>query len=180
MSFSPDDRFLLTVSECSSVAVWRVSDYTRLLVSDCFRDSGLLDLAWSPVKCNEFAVGGRGRLLAVCRLDERSGCSLQFNELDVPLVVREEHNDKFDFTALAYSEDYLLFAATNHGLVTVWSVISNSCFLNWQADLNEINVLVSVKHRLVSGSSKGSLKLWNIAAVHTIKQQQRSLENRTK
>jgi hypothetical protein len=43
MSFSPDDRFLLTVSEWSSVAVWRVSDYTRLLVSDCFRDSGLLD-----------------------------------------------------------------------------------------------------------------------------------------
>jgi hypothetical protein len=71
---------------------------------------------------------------------------------------------------LIYSEDLLLFAATNQGLVTVWSVKTSTCLLNWQADLHEIDVLISVKQKLITGSSKGSLKLWNISAVHKNKQ----------
>ena len=183
MSFSTDDRFLLTVSDCvnsSNLIIWKTIDYTELMRVDSIDVSyAIYDVAWNPLRCNELSVCGRSKLLAVCRLEEKpfGKSALNFSELEVPMVIREQQGDKFDFVSLTYGEDYLLFAATNHGLVTVWNVKTNNCFLNWQADLNEINVLISTKHKLITGSNKGCLKLWNISAIHKMKQ---SNENKFK
>jgi WD40 repeat protein len=65
----------------------------------------------------------------------------------------------------------MLFAATNFGLVTVWHTKTYNCFLNWQADSNELDFLVCIKHRLITGSSRGAIKLWNIQSIHEIKNQ---------
>lgn len=68
-----------------------------------------------------------------------------------------------------YSEDFLLFSGTSKGLITVWNCKTNTCFLNWQADTSEIDVLVSIKNRLITGSSKGNLKLWTVSSIHEMK-----------
>ncbi len=92
MSYSTDDRFLLTMSDCSSASnlvVWKTIDYVQLVcVSSTYN---VFDVVWNPLKCNELAVCGKNKLLAVCHLDERplGNASLQFNELEVPLIVRE-------------------------------------------------------------------------------------------
>jgi len=76
----------------------------------------------------------------------------------------------FEVTAVAYSdEDSLMYAASSSGVVTVWNTETYSCFMNWQADENEIDSVVSVGSRLVTGSGKGSLKLWNCQAVRDAK-----------
>lgn len=127
------------------------------------------ELAWNPRKCNEFALGGSQKLLSVWNLEERSSRTgkLRCSELEVPPILCELR-PTFDFTAVCYSaEETLLFAATSFGVVTAWS--GNTCFLNWQADTHEIGVLVSVKQRLITGSAKGNLKLWNVSSVHEMR-----------
>lgn len=116
---------------------------------------------------------GQNKMLIVWSLDEkpmRTG-SLRSFECEIPLAICEKKDD-FDFTTIAYSDSYLLFAATSFGLITVWQTKTNTCFLNWQADTNEIDFLVCIKHRLITGSSKGHVKLWNINSIHELKQQQ--------
>ena len=98
---------------------------------------------------------GQNKMLIVWSLDEkpmRTG-SLRSFECEIPLAICEKKDD-FDFTTIAYSDSYLLFAATSFGLITVWQTKTNTCFLNWQADTNEIDFLVCIKHRLITGSSK--------------------------
>lgn len=73
-------------------------------------------------------------------------------------------------TTLVYSEDHLLYVATNFGLVTVWNTKTNTCFLNWQADRHEIDSLVSINHSLVTGSCNGNLKLWDVSTIHQMKE----------
>jgi hypothetical protein len=41
--------------------------------------------------------------------------------------------------------------------------------LYWKADSVEIDTLVNIKQRLITGSSKGSLKLWSISSINEIK-----------
>ena len=71
----------------------------------------------------------------------------------------------------------MLFAATNFGLITVWNTNAYDCFLNWQADTNELDFLVCIKHRLITGSSRGTIKLWNIESIHEMKKQSLNKKN---
>ena len=169
MKYSHDDRFLVSVADfnSNSCAVWNTFDYSLMVFVEHL-SSYVNEVAWNPCKCNEFTVCGENKLLSVWNLEEkpmRSG-ALKFTELDIPAVICEK---TFDFTSVCYSDDFLLFAATNHGLISVWNTNSNTCFLNWQADTNEIDVLVSINHRLISGSTRGSLKLWNVTSIHEMK-----------
>ena len=60
--------------------------------------------------------------------------------------------------------------ATNFGLVTVWNTKTNTCFLNWHADNNEIDSLVTINKRLVTGSCTGNLKLWDVSTIHQMQE----------
>jgi hypothetical protein len=173
LKYSTDDRFLVSIGDHRTFNLWKTFDYSLLTMIENSNYTNIYDLAWNPLKCNEFIFCGKNKLLVQCYIDEKplNQSSIRFNELDVPYAIREQQNDRFDFTSISYStEDYLLYAATNHGLLTVWNVKTSTCFLNWRADSNEIDCLISMKHKLITGSSKGSLKLWNVSSIHKMKQ----------
>lgn len=172
MNYSSDDRFLISIGDYKtpSLIIWNTYDYSCLVSMDNLNHV-IHDVAWNPCKCNEFVMCGQNKMLIVWSLDEkpkRTG-SLRSFECEIPLAICDKKND-FHFTSIAYNSEYLLFAATNFGLITVWQTKTNSCFLNWQADTNEIDFLVCIKHNLITGSTKGCLKLWNIASIHEMKQ----------
>lgn len=173
MKYSPDDRFLVSISDfrTNSLNVWNTFDYSLMTFVDPL-NYYINDIEWNPCKCNEFVLCGQNKLLSIWNLEEKSMRTgkLTSNDLDVPMVICEQQRYPFDFTAVCYSEeDFLLFAATNYGLITAWNINSNTCFLNWQAETNEIDVLISIKHRLITGCVKGNLKLWNVKSIHEMK-----------
>ncbi|CAF0967584.1 unnamed protein product [Brachionus calyciflorus] len=169
--YSTDDRFLISVSDymCPSLLIWSTYDYNPMILIDTL-NYVINDLVWNPYKCNEFVMCGTNKCLLKCEIDEKGYKSgaINFNEFDIPLAILEI-NDKFDFTGLTFGSGEWLFVANNYGLVTVWNLKSSSCFLNWKADSNEIDYLVNYKHKLITGSSKGNLKLWNIGNLDDIK-----------
>jgi WD40 repeat protein len=175
MSYSNDDRFLIAISNNTNlgnsvIVIWSTYDYAAVCTFDSI--SFLVnDISWNPCKCNEFAVCGLNKSLSIWQIDEKPlrSVSLRHAELEIPIAIDEQHNFEFDFTAIEFSEEGFLYAATNLGLITVWDAKTKACFLNWRADTNEIDVLVSIKHKLITGSNKGTLKLWNVTNIHELK-----------
>jgi hypothetical protein len=175
LNYSIDDRYLISISDYnnSTISIWNTFDnYSLVLFIDSFSKQIINDLAWNPCKLNEFTLCGQNKLLITCSLlNNEDKYKLKEIKLDLTNVLCEQINkNKINFTSICYSnQDFLLYAATDTGFITVWSTKSNSCFLNWQADSNEIDVLICMKHNLITGSSGGSLKLWNVATIHEMK-----------
>lgn len=92
MSYSTDDRFLLTVSDymCPSLMVWSTHDYTCLVCVESL-NYVVNGIAWNHLKCNELVLCGQNKTLVNCLLEENSNRngSLSFNELDIPLIISE-------------------------------------------------------------------------------------------
>ncbi|RNA21555.1 WD repeat-containing 90 [Brachionus plicatilis] len=171
LKFSTDDRFLISVADykCPSLLIWSTNDYSQLIYLQNFNYI-INDLAWNPYKCNEIIIGVCNKSLLKCSIEEKGykKANLSVTEFDIPQAITDL-NEKFDFTAITFGAEGWLFAATSNGLVTVWNLKNNSCFLNWKADSNEIDYLVNNKQKLITGSSKGNLKLWNIGSLDEIK-----------
>lgn len=171
LKFSTDDRFLISIADykCSSLTIWYTHDYSELVYVQNF---GYIinDIAWSSYKCNELIMTACNKTLLKCFIEEKGykKACLSITEFDIPHAITDL-NDKFDFTAVTFGGEGWLLAATSNGLVTVWNLKTNSCFLNWKADSNEIDYLVNSKQKLITGSSKGNLKLWNIGSFDEIK-----------
>lgn len=175
MNYSIDDKYLISISDYnnSTISIWNTFDnYSLITFIDNFNNQIINDLAWNPYKLNEFTLCGQNKLLMTCSVvNNDDKYKLKQIKLDLPNVLCEQINkNDINFTSICYSsQDFLLYIATATGLITVWNTKTNSCFLNWQADSNEIDVLVCLKHNLITGSSEGSLKLWNVATIHEMK-----------
>ncbi len=169
MAFSAHDRFLVSIGDYKSpsLCIWTTADNYNLLVAMESLSYVVNDVAWNPRKANEFVLCGESKTLVVWQVSEEAQrCSLRSFECDMPVG----SGGDFEVTAVAYSdEDSLMYAASSSGVVTVWNTETYSCFMNWQADESEIDSVVSVGSRLVTGSGKGSLKLWNCQAVRDAK-----------
>lgn len=172
LSYSKDDRFLVSISDFNSpsLIVWSTYNLNIVASIDKLKKS-IHDISWDSSKCNEFVTCGERQALNFWILEEKPQNSLlKLHECEVPTVVKEHHDSEdFEFTSICYNSDSLLFAATTHGIITVWDTKTNKCFLYWKADSFEIDTLVIIKHRLITGSSKGSLKLWSISSINEIK-----------
>ncbi len=168
MAFSPNDRFLVSIGDykSSSLCLWSTESSYNLLVTMESLGYAVNDVSWNLRKPNEFVLCGEGRALIVWHVSDGERCSLRSFECDMPVGDGED----FEMTAVAYSDqDCLMYAASSTGVVTVWNTDKYNCFMNWQADETEIDSIVCIGSRLVTGSGNGSLKLWNCQAVKDMK-----------
>ena len=92
MSYSRDDRFLISIGDykAPSLSIFNTHDYACLVSMDSL-NYVILEAAWNPSKCNEFALCGRNKMLAVWSLDEKPmrACSLRSVECEIPLAICE-------------------------------------------------------------------------------------------
>ncbi|XP_029702490.1 WD repeat-containing protein 90 isoform X2 [Takifugu rubripes] len=160
LTFSSDDRFLLSAGGFSDpvVALWD-SDTFQLLSS--ISVSGLIhDAAFSPSAANQLAcVGSHGVYFCFVHACG-SDVELRFQGVKAPAEVGD-----VELTALSYHADSLLFTATNRGHVCIWDVGTQHCFMTWEAEEGEIGVLLCRGNRLLSGSNSRWLRLWEVEAV---------------
>ncbi|CAF3845969.1 unnamed protein product [Rotaria magnacalcarata] len=79
-------------------------------------------------------------------------------QTDNPPAIRRHFIQRVNHSHLAK----LVLCSTNCGFVTCWNTRTNSCLLHWKADSNEICYMTAIKYKLLTGSSSGCLRLWNI------------------
>jgi WD repeat-containing protein 90 len=169
MAFSRDDRFLLTLGDYRKVqlTLWSTVDYTSLLHWDDESTSNYFNcLAWNPMRANEFALGGCAGSVRFCTIIEPSGENdfrLQVVKGQLPSSISDHHKKTSDVTACAYliSASQYLLCSTDCGFVTCWNTRTNTCVLHWKADNHEIGYMSTIKYRLITGATNGSLRLWN-------------------
>ena len=79
-------------------------------------------------------------------------------------AINENLKKTCEITACIYliSSTNFVLCSTNYGFITCWNTRTNSCLLHWKADSNEICYMTTIKNKLLTGSSNGCLRLWNI------------------
>jgi hypothetical protein len=150
------------------VTLWSTNDYSHLLNwQDELSSSYLNCLAWNPLRTNEFCLGSSHGTIHFCTINEQtddSNQNLQVLHGKIPLLLNENTTKSCDITACVYlaSTINLVLCATNSGFITCWNSRLCLCILHWKADANELCYMKTIKHKLLTGSSIGCLKLWNI------------------
>lgn len=177
IAFSRDDRFLLTLGDYrrAQLTLWSTQDFTSLIhwEDDSPLFSYLNCLAWNPLRANEFSLGGSKGLVRFCTIIEQQtndqNNRLQVVNGQIPSSLSENSKKPAEITACVYliSAANLLLCSTNIGFITCWNTRTNTCLLHWKADANEICLMTTIKSRLITGSSTGSLRLWNTESLET-------------
>uniref|UniRef100_U3JPK0 WD repeat domain 90 n=1 Tax=Ficedula albicollis TaxID=59894 RepID=U3JPK0_FICAL len=162
MAFSWDDRFLVTIGDDQTMALWSTHPY-ELLLSTCFSEP-LHDVAFSPVSHQGLACVGRGAVMFWLLEQQGDAVSPKVHRAPVPDVL-----GLVELTSLCYGADALLYTGTNSGQICVWDTETNSCFMTWEADEGEIGVLLCRQPRLVSGSNTKRIRLWSVATVQELR-----------
>ncbi|XP_053722443.1 WD repeat-containing protein 90 isoform X2 [Synchiropus splendidus] len=160
LTFSRDDRFLLSIGDFSNpeLALW--SCCTGQMLYSVSVSGSVHAGAFSPTAASQMAcVGSRGVYFGL--LHSRG---LQV-EMKLQGVRTPAALGKVEMTALCYHTDCLLFTATNRGHVCVWDIKTHTCFKTWEADEGEIGMLLCKGNRLLTGSSTQWLKLWEVEGV---------------
>lgn len=165
-----DDRFLVTIGNYhkSIVTLWSTNNYTRLIDWEDENGSFYINcLAWNPIRTNEFCLGGADGYIRFCTMNEQTDTTkpcLQVINGQISSILNQQTKSSSDVTACVYltSVVNLVLCATNNGFVTCWNSRLCLCILHWRADLNEICYMATIKFKLLTGSSLGRLKLWNI------------------
>uniref|UniRef100_A0A8B9M989 WD repeat-containing protein 90 n=1 Tax=Accipiter nisus TaxID=211598 RepID=A0A8B9M989_9AVES len=163
MAFSQDDRFLVTLGDDQTIALWNTYTY-ELMSSTCISEP-VHDVAFSPLSHRELACVGKGVMMFW--LLEQQG-----SDVNLKQVHRAPAPDMLglvELTSLCYGADTLLYSGTNSGQICVWDTETNCCFMMWEADEGEIGVLVCRRNRLVSGSNTKRIRLWAVAAVQELR-----------
>ncbi|CAF3644159.1 unnamed protein product [Adineta steineri] len=169
MAFSRDDRFLLTMGDYrkAHLTLWSTQDFTSLLNwSDESSSAYINCLAWNPMRANEFCLGCSNNLIRFCTIIEQtnnSNLKLQVINGQMPSSISESTKKICEITSCIYliSTTNLVLCSTNCGFITCWNTRTNTCLLHWKADANEICYMATIKHKLITGSSTGCLRLWN-------------------
>lgn len=155
------------------ITLWSTQDYTNLLNWEDESSSTYINcLSWNPMRANEFTLGcsnGRVRFCTIIEQTNDTNLRLQVANGQVPLSITEHTKVSCEITSCAYfiSNSQIVLCATNCGFITCWSTRNNSCLLHWKADSNEICFMTTIKHKLLTGSSTGCLRLWNIESLET-------------
>jgi WD40 repeat protein len=146
------------------LTLWSTNDYTSLLNwQDESSFSYINCLAWNPMRANEFCLGCSNGIIRFCTIIEQTNIRLQVVNGQIPLSINETMKKICEITSCVYliSSTNLVLCSTNSGFITCWNSRTNTCLLHWKADANEICYMTTIKHKLLTGSSTGCLKLWN-------------------
>jgi len=155
------------------LTLWSTNDYSHLLNwQNEFSSSCINCLAWNPLRTNEFCLGSTHSTIHFCTIIEQTedtDLRLQVIKGEIPLLLNEHTKTSCDITSCIYltSTINLVLCATNYGFITCWNSRLCLCILHWKGDLNEICYMSTINHKLLTGSSKGCLKLWNIENLET-------------
>ena len=166
-----DDRFLITMGDYRKplLTLWSANDYVNLLnwQDESPSSSSYINcLAWNPMRANEFVLGSSNNLIRFCTIIEQTNennIRLQVVNGQLPSSLNEHAKKTCEITACAYlmSSTNLVLCSTNYGFIICWDTRTNNCLLHWKADANEICFMTTIKHKLITGSSTGCLRLWN-------------------
>lgn len=170
LSLRRDDRFLATVGNHrkAMLTLWSTKDYSHVLNwQDDFSSSYLNCLAWNPLRTNEFCLGGSHGLIHFCTIGEPAddtNLSLHVVKGELPSLLNEHTKSSLDITTCVYlnSTANLVLCATNYGFITCWNSRLCLCILHWKAEMSEICYLATINEKLLTGSTSGCLKLWNL------------------
>lgn len=150
------------------LTLWSANDYTNLLSwqDESPAASYINSLAWNPMRANEFVLGSSNNLIRFCTIIEQTSennIRLQVVNGQMPASINEHVKKACEITACVYllSSTNLVLCSTNSGFITCWDTRTNQCLLHWKADANEICFMATIKHKLITGSSTGCLRLWN-------------------
>ncbi|CAF3688347.1 unnamed protein product [Rotaria sordida] len=175
MAFSKDDRFLVTIGNYRKpmVSLWSKTNHIHLLNWQDVCSSFYINcLAWNPIRTNEFCLGGSHGFIRFCTINEQTDDNklrLEVVNGQIPLLLNEHTKTSCNITACVYLTSIvnLVLCATNNGLITCWNSRLCLCIFHWKADSNEICYISTTKYKLLTGSSIGCLKLWNIENLET-------------
>ena len=121
----------------------------------------------------EFCLGGSSDLVRFCTItDDPTGTQQRLQVAHGQISTncdRASAGPIRDVTSCLYMTGpmHLVLCATSDGLITCWNSRLSLCLMHWKADTNELCYMRAVKHRLLTGSSTGCLRLWNIEKLET-------------
>uniref|UniRef100_A0A3P9M4E0 WD repeat domain 90 n=1 Tax=Oryzias latipes TaxID=8090 RepID=A0A3P9M4E0_ORYLA len=144
LAFSRDDRFFLSVGDFSEpgLALWSSKNFH--LLSSANVSGPIHDAAFSPFTADQMACVG----------------NLHFNLLvQIQRMAAPAEVGDVEFAALCYHMDSFLFTSTNRGHVCAWDANTQACVIIWEADDDEIGVLLCRGNRLFAGSSTRRLRV---------------------
>ncbi|KAM8961104.1 WD repeat-containing protein 90 [Pelodytes ibericus] len=165
MSFSRDDRLLITVGDYrdGSLALWSTKTYEVLASSRlCWPVHGV---AFNPTHADGFACVGTGAV-SFWRIEEMAGGT----QMKVYRAALPDEIGSAELTSVAYNAVSLLYTGCSTGQVCVWDAQTHRCFMTWDADQGEIGVLWCRGNRLVTGSNTRKIRLWSVAAVQELRE----------
>ncbi|XP_075686881.1 WD repeat-containing protein 90 isoform X2 [Rhinoderma darwinii] len=165
MSFSRDDRLLLTVGDYrdGSLALWSTRTYEMLASSKlCHPVHAAI---FNPLHADTFACVG-SRTVNFWRVEENGTSS----QMKVYRAAVPDEVGSAELTSLTYNTTSLLYTGCSTGQVCVWDAQTHRCFMTWEADQGEIGALLCRGNRLVSGSNTRRIRLWSVAAVQELRE----------
>ncbi|CAJ0940943.1 unnamed protein product [Ranitomeya imitator] len=159
MSFSRDDRLLLTVGDYrdGSLALWSTRTYEMLARSTLSHP--VHAAAFNPLHADTFACVG-SRTVNFWRVEEK-------RDIDAPVP---DEVGTAELTSLTYNPTSLLYTGCSTGQVCVWDAQTHRCFMTWEADQGEIGVVLCRGNRLLTGSNTRRIRLWSVAAVQELRE----------
>ncbi|XP_053384270.1 WD repeat-containing protein 90-like isoform X2 [Mercenaria mercenaria] len=171
LAFSRDDKFLVSVGDYRdcTIVIWSTHNYCILTTSKAA--SPIHDLRWDPYTVNEFSSVGQNGTVLFWLLDETtSNICLNVHEGEVPddlLYVKGSGVKKecVEFTCIVYAGDSTLYTGTSNGKVAAWDTNNNSCFMHWEADSSEIDVIINRGNLLLTGSEGKNVRVWSVVGV---------------
>ncbi|XP_067044850.1 WD repeat-containing protein 90-like isoform X1 [Acropora muricata] len=169
LAYARDDRFLVSVGDYRdcSVVVWCTRDMIILAAS--YARHPVHDVMWDPFTASEFTSVGQDGSVLFWLLDETGGKHvLNVHEPEVPVELvqsKKMRDEYYAFTSLWYAGDSVMFAGTSSGMLSAWDTRQNKCFIHWEADTSEIDMITGHGGRLVVGSASGNLRLWSVVGV---------------
>ncbi|XP_068672849.1 WD repeat-containing protein 90-like isoform X2 [Montipora foliosa] len=169
LAYARDDRFLVSVGDYRdcSIVVWCTRDMIILAAS--YSRQPVHDIMWDPYTASEFTSVGQEGSVLFWLLDETGGkLTLNVHEPEVPdeLVQSKKMRDEYNaFTSLWYAGDSVMYAGTSTGMLSAWDTRQNKCFIHWEGDTTEIDVIIGHGGTLLVGSASGNLRLWSVVGV---------------
>ncbi|KAM9292263.1 WD repeat-containing protein 90-like, partial [Gastrophryne carolinensis] len=165
MSFSRDDRLLITVGDFrdGKIALWSTRTYELLTSSRLCQP--VHAITFNPAHANSFACVGSGAVSFWCIEEQPSSIQIKVYRKEVPDEVGTA-----ELTSLTYNSTSLLYTGCSTGQVCVWDAQTHRCFMTWEADQGEIGAVLCRGNKLITGSNTRRLRLWSVAAVQELRE----------
>jgi WD40 repeat protein len=162
------------------LTLWSTKTYTSLVHWQDDSSSSFYGncLAWNPKSVDEFVLGCSQGTIHFLTITDNDKIDLHVRSRQIPLLSNTHMRTNGDITACVYLPSMINFVlcTTSTGSITCWNTCLALCLYHCKIDSNEI-CWMKVNHcQLLTGSSVGSLKLWNIESFQTCLEQWNSLQ----